>query len=172
MPDAAAEILDADKNGFSIRYSTTVDADRMTVYGAAVDQVGAWWSSDHTVSGIAANLYITTDLPGCFCESLGESGGLVHMVVSFVNPGVMVRLTGGLGPLGLMGVSGNMTWEFEDAEDQTTVTLQYAVGGYMAGGLDSIAPAVDGVLMEAMDRLKQYIEAGSPDDDGRRNDSP
>ena len=72
-------------------------ADRWTVYAAAVDNIGAWWNSDHTISGDAANLYMTTDMPGCFCESLGDSGGLVHMTVSFVNPGVMLRLSGGLG---------------------------------------------------------------------------
>ncbi|RLA23363.1 MAG: hypothetical protein DRQ63_11775 [Gammaproteobacteria bacterium] len=85
------------------------------------------------------------------------------MTVTFVNPGVMLRLTGGLGPLGLMGVAGNMTWEFDDSEEGTTVTLNYAVGGYMSGGLDSIASAVDGVLIEAMTRLKSFVETGSPD---------
>jgi len=85
------------------------------------------------------------------------------MLVSFVNPGVMLRLTGGLGPLGLMGVNGNMTWEFDESESGTVVTLQYAVGGYMDGGLDNVAGAVDGVLVEAMTRLKSYVETGQPD---------
>ena len=84
------------------------------------------------------------------------------MTVSFVNPGVMIRLTGGLGPLGLMGVSGNMTWEFEEAESGTLMVLQYAVGGFMDGGLDTVAPAVDGVLGEAISRLKSYVESGDP----------
>ncbi len=84
------------------------------------------------------------------------------MTVSFVNPGVMLRLTGGLGPLGLMGVAGNMTWEFEDTEGGTRVTLQYAVGGYMSGGLDTVAAPVDGVIGEALTRLKTYVETGSP----------
>ena len=61
-----------------------------------------------------------------------------------------------------MGVDGNMTWEFADTEAGTSVTLQYAVGGYMNGGLDSVAPAVDGVLIEAMNRLKAYVETGDP----------
>ena len=84
------------------------------------------------------------------------------MSVSFVNPGVMLRLTGGLGPLGLMGVSGNMTWEFDETDGGTAVTLQYAVGGYMPGGLDAIAAGVDGVLVEQMTRLKSFVETGSP----------
>jgi hypothetical protein len=159
---ARAEVLNAAPNGFTVRHEVAVEAERLTVYETAVGGVGQWWSSDHTVSGDAANLSITPTVPGCFCEALGPDAGLVHMTVSFVNPGVMIRLTGGLGPLGLMGVSGNMTWEFEQADSGTLVILQYAVGGYMDGGLDTVAPAVDGVLGEAMMRLKSYVESGDP----------
>lgn len=157
-----AEVLDAAANGFSVRHVVTIDAERAVVYGAAVDDIGQWWSGDHTFSGDAANLYITATVPGCFCETMGPTAGLVHMTVTFVNPGVMLRFTGGLGPLGLMGVAGNMTWEFDEGETGTVVTLQYAVGGYMDGGLDTVAPAVDGVLIEAMARFKSFVETGSP----------
>lgn len=160
----SAEVTDAAANGFTIRLTVPVEADRFVVYNAAINEVGQWWSSDHTISGDAANLSITATVPGCFCETLGNSAGLVHMTVSFVNPGVMIRLTGGLGPLGLMGVNGNMTWEFDEAESGTVVTLQYAVGGYMDGGLDTVSGPVDGVLAEAMLRLKSYVETGSPDE--------
>ncbi len=159
---ANGEVLDAAANGFTIRHEVQISADRNTVYQAAVDNIGAWWNGDHTVSGDAANLYMDARVHGCFCERLGEGAGLVHLSVSFVNPGVMLRLTGGLGPLGLMGVAGNMTWEFESNDAGTMMTLQYAVGGYMAGGLDSIAVPVDGVLVEAMTRLATYVETGSP----------
>lgn len=157
------DVLDAAPHGFTVRYTVTVDANRLEVYEAAVANIGKWWSSDHTVSGDAANLYMVTTMPGCFCESLGNGSGLVHMTVSFLNPGVMVRLTGGLGPLGLGGVAGNMTWEFDETEDGTAVTLQYVVGGYMNGGLDVVAPAVDSGLVEAMNRLKAFVETGNPE---------
>ena len=39
-------------------------------------------------------------LQGCFCETFENGGGIVHMEVTFVNPGIILRLTGGLGPLG------------------------------------------------------------------------
>ena len=159
---AGAEVVNAAPNGFTVRHELEIEADRFVVYDAAVEDVGRWWSSDHTVSGSAASLSIEATVPGCFCESIGPGAGLVHMMVSFVNPGVMIRFTGGLGPLGLMGVNGNMTWEFESADDVTIVTLQYAVGGYLDGGLDSVAGAVDGVLGEAMARLKSYVESGEP----------
>lgn len=157
---ARAEVLDAASNGFTVNYSTVIAAERGVVYGTAVDRIAEWWSSDHTISGNAANLYITARPQGCFCEKLGPHAGLVHMSVTFVNPGVILRFTGGLGPLGLMGVSGNMTWEFEAVEQGTRVTLNYAVGGYLDGGLDSIAAEVDNVLVEQIEALKRRVESG------------
>jgi len=157
-----AEVLDSANNGFTVRHSVMISTDRQTVYQTVVGKISEWWSSDHTVSGDAANLFLTDTLSGCFCERLGEGAGLVHLSVSFVNPGVMLKLTGGLGPLGLMGTAGNMTWEFDDAESGTVVTMQYAVGGYMPGGLDTVADAVDGVLVEQLTRLKSLLETGSP----------
>ncbi|GMR17136.1 MAG: SRPBCC family protein [Gammaproteobacteria bacterium] len=153
-----AEVTDSASNGFSIRHSVDIRASRSAVYKAAVFDVGAWWNDEHTVSGAAANLYIEPRPQGCFCEKLGEGAGLVHLTVSFVNPGVMLRLSGGLGPLGLMGVAGNMTWEFADSTDGTTVTWQYAVGGYLPGGLDALAGPVDRVVVEQMARLKTFAE--------------
>jgi len=160
---ARGEVLDSDTNGFTSRNTTTIAADRLVAYVAVVSDIGNWWSSDHTVSGNAENMFIDASIPGCFCETLGQGTGLVHLTVTFVNPGVMLRLTGGLGPLGLMGVAGNMTYEFEETDGETTVILQYAVGGYMQGGLDTVASAVDGVLAESLQRLKLFVETGSPE---------
>lgn len=155
---APAEVVDAEASGFTTRHRVTIERPKGEVYRAAVGRVGSWWSDDHTASGDASNMYLEGRTQGCFCERLGESGGVVHMTVTFVNPGVMLRLSGGLGPLGLMGVSGNMTWEFEEAPEGTVVTWSYAVGGYFTGGLDQIAGAVDAVLVEQMDRLQRYVE--------------
>jgi len=160
---ADAEVLDAGPGGFTINHKTEISASRTDVYSAAVDNIGGWWSDDHTLSGNAGNMYIDARTQGCFCEVLGKGAGVVHLTVTFVNPGVILRLSGGLGPLGLMGVSGNMTWEFEDSENGTIVTLNYAVGGYLPGGLDSIAEAVDGVLVEQMTSLKAFVEVDGKD---------
>jgi hypothetical protein len=160
---ASSEVLDSAPGGFTIRHTTEIAAGRGEVYRAAIHNIGDWWSDDHTLSGNARNMYIEARTQGCFCERLGEAGGVVHLVVTFVNPGVILRLSGGLGPLGLMGVNGNMTWEFDDTENGTTVTLNYAVGGYLPGGLDVVAEAVDGVLVEQMTGLKAFVEKGNGD---------
>jgi len=157
---ASAELLDAGPGGFSLVQEVTIDAPRNEVWSAAVHEIGQWWSSEHTISGDARNMSIDPKPQGCFCEAIGDHAGVVHLTVTFVNPNVLLRLTGGLGPLGLMGVNGNMTWELFDADGGTTVKFSYAVGGYRPGGLDSIAAPVDFVVGEALLRLKAHIETG------------
>lgn len=158
-----AEVTDSAANGFRTVNELVVADGRAETWVAAVGQVDRWWSSDHTVSGDASRLSIKAEMQGCFCETLGNKAGVVHLVVTMVNPTHLLRMTGGLGPLGLMGVDGNMTWEFADIEDGTRVTFTYAVGGYSKDGLDEIAPAVDFVIGEALGRLKAYVETGSPE---------
>ncbi len=163
---ASAEVLDSAPGGFSLVHEVTIEAPRAVVWRAAVGSIGDWWSSDHTISGDASNMSIDAVPQGCFCEAIGEHAGVVHLTVTFVNPEVLLRLTGGLGPLGLLGVDGNMTWEFFDAGEATRVRFAYVVGGYRPGGLDTIAGPVDFVIGEALMRLKAHIETGNADNAG------
>lgn len=163
VSSASGEVIDAASSGFSLVQEVTIAAPRPDAWRAAVYEVGAWWSSDHTISGDASKMSIDPVPQGCFCEAIGEHAGVVHLTVTFVNPNVLLRLTGGLGPLGLLGVDGNMTWEFLDAEEGTVVRFSYAVGGYRPGGLDQIAGPVDSVIGNALQRLKSYVETGDAD---------
>lgn len=155
---ASAEVIDADRHGFTLVHEAIVDGTRADAWTAAVENIGRWWNAEHTISGKASLLSIDARPLGCFCEATG--GGVVHLTVTTVSRDVNLRMTGGLGPLGLMGVNGNMTWEFFDTDAGTKIRFSYAVGGYAPDGLDSIAPAVDAVLGEALLRLKAYIDAG------------
>ncbi len=150
--------------GFHTQHRVSIAAPRSAVYASLVGDIDKWWNPDYTVSGDAERLYIEPRALGCFCEVLGENASVVHLTVTFVNPGVMLRLSGGLGPLGLMGVSGNLTFEFEDADGGSDLVVQYAVGGYRPEGLDGVAASVDAVLVEAVARLKAFVEAehGTP----------
>ena len=157
-PEVRGEVIDAGPNGFSLVHELTINASRAEVWQAAVGHVGQWWSDDHTISGDAGNMSIDAVPQGCFCEAIGDHAGVVHLTVTFVNPQIILRLTGGLGPLGLMGINGNMTWEFFDDGDGTRVKFSYVVGGYRPEGLDSIAEPVDLVIGEALMLLKTYVE--------------
>ena len=160
---ATAEVTDSAENGFTTVHEVLVNAPRARVWQAAVDEVGKWWSDDHTVNGDADRMTIKSMPLGCFCEMFENGGGIVHMNVTFVNPGIILRLTGGLGPLGLMGVNGNMTWEFFDAPEGTRVRFTYVVGGYRPGGLNAIALPVDYVIGEALARMQAWVETGNPE---------
>lgn len=165
---ASGEVIDAAPGGFSLVHEVTIASPAQDAWRAAVHEVGQWWSSDHTISGDASKMSIDPVPQGCFCEAIGEHAGVVHLTVTFVNPTVLLRLTGGLGPLGLLGVDGNMTWEFFDVEDGTTVRFSYIVGGYRPGGLEEMADPVDYVIGEALQRLKTYVETGDADAAGIR----
>lgn len=160
---AAAEVTDAASGGFVVRIQHNVVAPRATVWRMLTGHVAEWWNGDHTYSGSAANMFIEPRPLGCFCETLGDGGAVVHMTVTMINPGKLLRLTGGLGPIGLMGADGNMVFSLVDDGDNTQLTLEYRVGGYHPDGLDAIAPAVDGVLAEQVQRLVNLVESGAPD---------
>lgn len=157
----AAEVESSNATGFKIASQLVVNASREDAWNAAINDIGKWWSSDHTISGDAGRLHIDAQPLGCFCETLGQHAGVVHMTVTTVVPHTMLRLTGGLGPLGLLGVEGNMTWEFDETGDSTKITFTYAVGGYRDGGLDVLASPVDSVIADALKRLQAYIDTGN-----------
>ena len=157
---AAAEI---GSNGFLVRIERIVTAPPARVYDALIGQVGSWWNPQHTYSGDSKNLSIDPRPGGCFCERL-PNGGVEHMRVVLLKTNEMVRLAGGLGPLQASGVSGSMTWRLSPTEKGTKLELTYSVGGFIASGFDSIAPAVERVLAEQADRLMHFVETGTPFD--------
>ncbi len=159
---AGAEVTSSASNGFVTINEAVIEATPDVVWLAATSEVGAWWHPSHTISGDASRMSIDVRPQGCFCETLGDGAGIVHLTVTLSQPTGLLRMTGGLGPLGLMGVDGNMLWEFEAQEGTTRVRFSYAVGGYSPDGLDKIAPAVDFVIGEALQRLKSYVETGTP----------
>jgi hypothetical protein len=127
-----------------------------------VQQVGGWWNPAHTYSGDSKNLSIDARPGGCFCEELPNGGGVEHLRVVYLVPDEMLRLIGGLGPLQASGVVGSFSWTLTDSGSSTTVEVTYVVGGFMEGGFERIAPAVDGVIGEQVHRPKLFVETGRP----------
>ncbi len=162
LPTAApAEVVQTAPNGFLVRHEATITAPPMVIYDTIVEQVGRWWSPDHTFSGDAANLTLDARPGGCFCERLPAGGGVEHMRVVYAAPGQGLRLTGALGPLQDNGLAGSLTLELLPSPGGTQVVLTYSVGGFMEDGFEAIAPAVDGVLGEQLKRLELFIETGA-----------
>ena len=158
---AAADVLEVTGSGFLIRHDVTVTGTPEASWKALVD-IGSWWNPDHSYSGNSTNLSIDARPGGCFCEKLANGGGVSHMTVLFVSPNTVLRMAGGLGPLQGSGLAGSLTWRIIPAPPGSKLEVTYSVGGYMQGGFDKIAPAVNGVLGEALNRLKSLIETGKP----------
>jgi len=169
MPVAAssrAEVVDAAANGFTVRNAIEVAASGSRTYRAVAEDIGRWWDASHTYSGDAANLSIDARPGGCFCEQIPGGGGVTHLTVVYAAPGEALRLTGGLGPLQLLGVAGSLSWEFKEHNGVTTIVLTYAVGGYASGGLERWAEPVDEMLRGQLTRLGNYLATAGEESKG------
>lgn len=163
-----AEVVAQSDAGFVVKLSadTTAapaDAWRMLVAPAK------WWSSDHTWSHDAANLYLDAQASGCFCEKLPKLadapagqriGSVEHMHVIFADPqrGIL-RMRGSLGPLQGEALTGTMTITLVKTEDGTRIELEYVAGGYMRMKGEEIAPAVDAMLGQQLASLAAVLDA-------------
>ena len=156
-----ADVVDVGATGFTVTIVRHVAAPPANVFATAV-AVGTWWGSDHTFSGVAANLKIDPRPGGCWCEQLLNGGGVRHMEVVYLAPGKTLVMHGGIGPLQSMAIAGSMVFQFAAAEGGTRLTVSYAVVGYRAEGLNTLAPIVDKVLTGQITRLKNYAEHGAP----------
>jgi len=154
---ARAAVVDAGATGFTVKIVQHIVAPPAKVFSTAI-AIGTWWGADHSYSGVAANITIDPRPGGCWCEKLLNGGGVKHMEVVFVDPGKLLRFTGGLGPMQAMAATGSLTWEFKAAGDGTDLTWTYAVTGYQPGGFQQLAPVVDGVLASQLTNLKTVAE--------------
>lgn len=159
---ALAEIVSASAGGFEVREIVHASVTPAAAF-AAIGTPSRWWSPDHTYSRSAANLGLELRAGGCWCETLPDGGSVQHMVLVNVQPGKMVRLRGALGPLQGLAVDGAMTVSFIPDPGGTAIQMTYAVGGYSKDGLDKLASPVDRVLGEQIQRLKAFLETGSPE---------
>jgi hypothetical protein len=88
------------------------------------------------------------------------------MEVVFVDPGSLLRLAGGLGPLQGMGVQGVMEWRLAPIDGGTRITLFYRAGGYTPDDLSKFAPVVDQVQALQLGGLVDHLQAATPTGSG------
>ena len=154
MP-AAAEVVSSGEHGFELRRSAKVPsppADAMRDFATPA----GWWDSAHSYSGDSANLSMTLQPGGCFCERLPGGGGVEHMRVAYVDPGKRLVLTGSLGPLLYAATAGVMDLQFKPAGQGTEIVLTYKVAGFAGGGAAKLAPMVDGMIGQAVEHYRVF----------------
>ena len=156
LPSAplAAEVTGGGPDSFVSRHEVVVKASPKEVWLALISPAG-WWTSEHTWSGDAANLTLTPQAGGCFCEKIPEvdepgrftlEGSVEHMRVIQAYPERALRMQGALGPLQSEPVSGILTIAISEVEQGTRIVWEYNVGGPMRYELPVIARLVDGVI--------------------------
>jgi len=153
-----AEVLDTGAGGFSVSHTINTGATPADSWSMMTNHIDQWWNPEHSWSGSAENLYMKLVVGGCFCEHLPQTGGGVeHLRIIYLNPGVEIRFDGALGPLQTLAVQGRMVWKIAAVGTGSSITFTYRVHGAMEGGFEGIAPAVDGVIREQLERLGQRL---------------
>lgn len=152
---ANADVIKSADEGFIVQQSVTVGHDKARVFKTMTNEVGKWWNPDHSFSTNAENMIIDEE---CFCERWGNN--LVrHLDTVIWMENSKVIMEGGLGPLKQLGLSGTMVWSLASNDDATTtINWKYHVFGFSEAGLLELAPVVDGVLKEQIDRLVNYLQ--------------
>jgi hypothetical protein len=78
-----------------------------------------------------------------------------------VDPGKLLRLTGGLGPLQGMGLTGVLEFRLVPTDaGGTTITMFYRAGGYTPDDLSKLAPVVDRVQALQIGGLAALLGGG------------
>jgi len=152
-----AEVTSVSEYAFTVRHVITIEAEPFVVYRTMTSHINEWWNGEHSWSGDAANLYMKIERGGCFCERLPNNGRVEHLRIIFLAPGEEIRFDGALGPLQTLAVNGRMIWKIEAMETGSKVSFTYMVFGHPEGGLTGIAPAVDGVIGEQLNRLGERL---------------
>ena len=158
---AQAEVTNTAANGFTVKHQKVISASPQDIWKNLIAP-SRYWNKDHSWTGNAENFYLVPQAGGCFCELIRKSGAdnikaasgsVQHMRVIFVNKNEVLRMSGALGPLQGEALVGTLTITLKPDGDATVVQFAYKVGGYMEFPMDQIAPAVDGVIGEQLNRL-------------------
>lgn len=162
----AAEVIEQDANSFVTRDVAEVEADTKATWLALISPA-RYWNSAHTWSGDAANMRMTPQAGGCFCEKIPENpdpakitleGSVEHMRVIHAFPEKALRMSGGLGPLQSEPVNAVLTIALSPTDaGGTRIVWEYVVGGKMRYETAVIAKAVDGVMSQQLAGLAQLL---------------
>ncbi|MCM2311065.1 MAG: SRPBCC domain-containing protein [Steroidobacteraceae bacterium] len=147
LPGAAgAEVKLATPDALVIEHRFAIAATPMAAWNALVHPE-RFWPNAHTWSGEAANMSLTADAGGCFCERW-SGGSAEHGRVLMAIPGKVLRIRGSLGPFQDMGVTGVLTVTLAATATGTDATVTYRLFGNASHRLGDMASGVDPVIRQ------------------------
>ena len=158
---AFAATSEVSPTGFLVTAQHEVKATPHRVY-EALGEIDKWWNGSHSWSGKAANLSLSTQAGGCFCERWGQNS-VEHARVILAFEERLLRLQGSLGPLQGLAANSVLTFAIAPKDGGATLVVTYRVSGSESAGLQQLAAPVDRVISEQARRLVSYIETGKPE---------
>lgn len=155
-PISRAELKSSASDGFQVQITKGISLKHDAAYQMFVDDFNQWYDAQHSYSGKAKNLSLNLK-QRCMLETMPNGGFVRHMEIVFHQPGRILRMTGGLGPLQELGVTGALTVRFQPESDNSAqLVVSYNVSGRKSLQLDKIAPAVDQVLSGQFERFARH----------------
>lgn len=165
VPSLEAKVTRSDNQGFVTRHEAQLEASPKQVWLALISPA-KWWSPTHTWSSDPANMTLTPQAGGCFCERIPENpdpetfsleGSVEHMRVIHAFPERALRMRGGLGPLQSEPATGVLTITIGKSDAGSRIVWEYVVGGSMRYEVAEIAQAVDEVMGQQLGRLARFL---------------
>lgn len=147
-----AKVEASDDNHFIAKHDVIVPLDTQASY-RLLGKPSRWWNPEHTWSGDAKNMRLQLKAGGCFCE-VWNGNSVMHAQVILAQPGSVLRLQGGFGPLQDMAVNAVLTYKLKKEPDGTHVEMIYRVSGNPGHKLPSLAGIVDKVLGEQLEGFR------------------
>ena len=152
---ASAEVIARTADSFTLSFDVTLETTPGDMV-LALESVGNWWDGAHTYSGDAANMSLSLDPGGCFCEALPDGKTFEHGHVVVLDDDHLL-LNAPLGPLNGRATKSDLIFRWSDTIRGTTLTMIFVVEG---AGLGAFADAVDGVMGGQFARLARFVEYG------------
>lgn len=152
-------VLENDSSGFITESSVSIRANALDVFDTFT-KLSEWWDPHHSFSLDAKNLSLNLQVGGHFLEQMGDGQGVIHSTVIFSKRGELLRMSGALGPLQMLGAYGTLTLEFKENKSGVDLIATYVV---MGRNLQDWAEPVEQVLCEQLVRLKNFVETGDPE---------
>lgn len=148
---APAEILSSGPDHYTLYHEAETSFSPEEAWDRLIDPA-SWWSPAHTYSGDAANLSLDLQAGGLWREDW-QGGSVAHGRVLSVQHAAALRLDAPFGPL--QGMAVNVVWTITISPTETGARIIFdeVATGSAQTGLDAIAPAVDAVKQEAIERL-------------------
>lgn len=148
---ALAEVREVTDSGFVIEIERDVGLPQDQLW-AALQNPALWWSDAHTWSGSAANMRYEPRVGGCWCETVGD-GEVEHGRILRIDAGQRIVMRSDLGPLSGSAVSARLSWGIDLPANPQRVRVRYEVSGRLPMPAATLAPLVDQVLAQQLDRL-------------------